>query len=107
MAKDKLVSLIEKALDEHKASDIMTIDVRERTPFADYYILATAGNLRQLDALKEHVEETIEKAGFDIGHIEGKPESGWILIDAHHVIINIFSEEERARISLEEVLSKK
>lgn len=105
--KDKVLATIEKTLDEHKAQDIVTIDVRERNPFADYYVLATAGNIRQLSALAEVVEEELAKIKFEIGHIEGKPESGWILIDAHHVIVNIFSKEERERISLDEVLSKK
>ena len=105
--KDKVVKIVEDCLNNHKASDIVTIDVRDRTPFADYYVLATAGNIRQLNALKEHVEEELEKNKIHVGHIEGRPESGWILIDAHQVIVNIFSKEERERISLEEVLSRK
>lgn len=104
---DKIVTIVKKALDKHKAEDISVIDVREKTPFADYYVLATAGNMRQLNALKEIIEDELAKAKFEIGHIEGKPESGWILIDAHHVIINLFTRQERERISLEELLSKK
>lgn len=104
---DKIVKLVQKVLEEHKASDISVIDVKEKTPFADYYVLATAGNIRQLNALAEIVEDELDKVKFTVGHIEGKPESGWILIDAHHVIINIFSEEERARISLDELLTRK
>ena len=105
--KDKAVALAEKVLDEHKAEDIVTIDVRERTPFADYYILATAGSFRQVNALKEIIEEEFAKNKLEIGHVEGRPETGWILIDAHHVIINIFTKEERERISLDQVLTKK
>lgn len=106
MRKDKVVSLAEKVLSEHKAEDIETIDVRERTPFADYYVLATAGSIRQLKALVELLEDELEKAKVDIGHIEGKAESGWTLIDAHHVIINIFTKEERARVCLDDLLKK-
>lgn len=107
MRKDKTVKIVENVLNEHKATDIVTIDVHEKTPFADFYILATAGNIRQLNALKELVEEALEKNKMSINHIEGTPESGWILIDAHHVIVNIFSKAERERISLEEVMAKK
>jgi ribosome-associated protein len=107
MRKDKTVKIVEKALEDHKAEDIVTIDVSEKTPFADFYVLATAGNIRQLNALKEIVEEELEKNKMSINHIEGTPESGWILIDAHHVIVNIFSKAERERISLEEVMSRK
>lgn len=107
MKKDKTVEVVEAVLNEHKAEEIVTVDVTERTPFADYYVLATAGNVRQLSALKELIEEALEKNKMDIGHVEGTPETGWILIDAHHVIINIFTKQERARVSLEDVLSKK
>lgn len=104
MRKDKAVSLAQKVLDEHKAEDIQIIDVKERTPFADYYVLATAGSERQLKALTEIIEDEFAKAKIDISHIEGKPETGWILVDAHHVIINIFTKEERDRISLDKLL---
>ena len=107
MRKDKTVKLVEEVLNEHKAQDIVTIDVSEKTPFADFYVLATAGNIRQLNALKELVQEALEKNKMSINHIEGTPESGWILIDAHHVIVNIFSKDERERISLEEVMRRK
>ena len=105
--KDKVLKTIEVTLSDHKAQDIETIDVREKSPFTDYYVLATAGNIRQLKALADAVEDELAKIKFDINHIEGKPESGWILIDAHHVIVNIFSKEERERITLEEVLKGK
>lgn len=104
--KDKAVALAEKVLNEHKAEDIMTVDVRDRTPFADYYVLATAGNARQLNALKEYIADEFEKNKIEIGHIEGKPETGWILIDAHHIIVNLFTKEERERISLDKLLSR-
>ena len=105
--KDKVLKTIETALSDHKALDILTVDVRETNPFADYYVLATAGNIRQLKALAEVVLDELGKIKFDINHVEGKAESGWILIDAHHVIVNIFSKEERERISLDEILAKK
>lgn len=104
---DKVVTLVKKVLEEHKAEDVKVIDVKDKTPFADYYVLATAGNVRQINALSELVEEELSKKKIDVGHIEGKPETGWMLIDAHHVIINIFSKEERERISLDELLARK
>lgn len=104
---DKVVTLVKKVLEDHKAEDIKVIDVRERTPFAEYYVLASVTNIRQIRALSELVEEELSKKKVSINHIEGTPESGWMLIDAHHVIINIFSLEERARISLDEILTRK
>ena len=107
MRKDKVTKLIEKTLNDHKAENVVIIDVSERTPFADFYVIATATNKRQLKAWSEIVVDELEKNKMAVGRTEGTPESGWILIDAKHVIINIFSKEERERISLEELLSKK
>ena len=104
---DKVVTIVKKILEEHKAEDIVVLDVKEKTPFAEYYVLASGNNFRQINALAELVEEGLDKNKIKINHIEGTPESGWILIDAYHVIINIFSKEERERISLDQVLSKK
>jgi len=95
-----------EVLNESKAEDVQLIDVRDRTPFSEFYILASANNVRQMNALKEIVLEKLEAMGASVNHVEGTEKSGWILIDAHHVIINIFSKEERERISLEQMLSR-
>ena len=104
---DKVVNIVKKTLEDHKAEDIFVIDVKERTPFADFYVLATANNIRQINALAELVKEELSKNKIEVNHIEGTPESGWMLIDAYHVIVNIFSVEERQRVSLDQVLTRK
>ena len=101
---DKVVKLIEKVLEDHKAEEISVIDVSERTPFAEYYVLCSAANIRQIGALADAVIDKLEEKKVNYSHKEGTPESGWILIDAYHVIVNIFSKEERARVSIEQVL---
>jgi ribosome-associated protein len=104
---DKYTKGILQLLEETKAEDIQIIDVRDKTPFSEYYILVTATNPRQMNALKEAVVEKIETLKGKINHVEGNENSGWILVDAYHVIINIFSKEERERISLEQILSRR
>lgn len=101
---DKVVQMVKKVLSDHKAEDISVIDVSERTPFAEYYVLCSATNVRQLGALADAIIDKLEEKKVNYSHKEGTPESGWILIDAYHVIVNIFSKEERERISIEQVL---
>lgn len=103
---DKVVTLVKKVLNDHKAEDIQVIDVTERTPFADFYVLASATNIRQLNALADAVIEELAKKKIPYSHKEGTPESGWILVDAYHVIVNIFTKEERERVSIEELFTK-
>lgn len=102
---DKVVTLIKKVLEDHKAEDISVIDVSERTPFTEYYVLCSATNIRQIGALADTVIDKLEEKKINYSHKEGTPESGWILIDAYHVIVNVFSKEERERVSIEQVLS--
>ncbi|MFA5421309.1 MAG: ribosome silencing factor [Bacilli bacterium] len=107
MSPDKYTKGILTLLEETKGEDIQLIDVRDRTPFSEYYILVTATNPRQMNAIKDAVLERMESLKGNINHVEGTENSGWILIDAYHIIVNIFSKEERERISLEEILSRR
>lgn len=103
----KKVRLIVAALKEHKAENVAVIDVREKTPLADYYIICSALNIRQLKALSEVVDDVLAKNAYKVHHSEGPERSGWILIDAYDVIINLFSIEERERIALEKLYAEK
>ncbi|MCH4202117.1 MAG: ribosome silencing factor [Bacilli bacterium] len=96
------VQVLIKALDDKKAEDIIAVDVSERMPLADYYIIATATNERQLNALADVIETALKSIGASINHIEGKNRgSEWVLIDAGDVIIHIFSPQGRQRFNLE------
>jgi ribosome-associated protein len=101
---NKTIELIKKTLEDGKGKDITIIDVKKITPFADYYIIATAGNPRHLNALKNEVLEQLELAKKEVGHCEGSPESGWVLIDAKSIIINLFTENVRKKYELEKLL---
>ena len=103
----KVAELIAKVLSDKKAENIVIIDVKDRTPFAEYYVLANALNSRHIRALIEEVEETLDKNGLEHKNIEGTVESGWMLLDALGVVINIFSEKERIRFNLDEYLTQK
>lgn len=92
-----------KALDEKKATDIQVIDIHEVSVLADYFIISTASNPNQVQAMVDHVEETLEKAGHRIRHVEGDRGSSWILMDFGDVIVHIFDEENRLFYDLERI----
>lgn len=103
MKSKELAVYTAKKLDEKKAKDITIIDISEKSGFADYFVIATAGSTRQIDALKIETEDKLAEKGLLVHHIEGKSESGWILMDYGDLIINIFSPEQRERFQLEKV----
>jgi ribosome-associated protein len=103
----KIVTSIKKELEDRKAEDVEIIDVQERTPFTDYYVLATAPNEKALGGFADDVEEVCEKQKVDVRKMEGTPESGWVLVDAGVVVVHIFTANKRAEIGLDDLLKKK
>lgn len=92
-----------KALDEKKAIDIKVIDIQGISVMADYFIISTASNPNQVQAMVDNVGEVMEKAGYTTKHVEGGRGSNWILMDFGDVIVHIFDEENRLFYDLERI----
>jgi len=92
-----------KAASEKQASDVLLLDIRAIASFSDYLVLMTADNTRQIAALAAEIPRTVRNLGGTVRHVEGEPDSGWILLDCMDVIVHIFSPDQRALYSLEEV----
>ena len=69
------------ALSEKKAEDIQVIDISEISVIADYFVIASAANTNQLQAMMDAAEEDLYKAGFHCAQKEGNNNSSWILMD--------------------------
>ena len=93
-------------LDEKQAEDILLLDIADVSPFADYFVIATAASERQSQALVDAVVETLRKDKVRPLFIEGERSSGWQLLDYGTVIVHIFSPEQRAYYRLEELWSE-
>ena len=59
--------------------------------------------MRQLDSLCEYTEDKLAESDVIVEHIEGKGESGWVLMDYGDVIINLFTNEQRDKYQLERI----
>ncbi len=91
------------AASDKQGSNIVLLDVRGVSAFADYMVVLTAGSVRQLNALADDLVEAVEKAGLRLHHREGSAESGWVLLDFGDVVVHVFSEEQRDFYRLEQV----
>ena len=67
----ELMKCIVRAADDRLGQDILALDVQNLTPLADYFVLVTAKNDRQLQAIVESIEEAMEGAGYTIKSKEG------------------------------------
>ena len=91
-----------QTLDKKKASDVLILDISLKSGFADYFVLASAGSLRQLSSLADEVDDKLSEKECFVKHVEGK-DSGWILMDYGDIIINLFTVEQREHYSIEKI----
>lgn len=98
-----MVRLAVAALEEKKGEDIKIIDIEKVSVIADYFVIASASNINQLQALVDNVEEVLYKAGYPCRQKEGNSSSTWVLMDYSDVIIHVFSKEDRLFYDLERI----
>ena len=97
---------IEKILDNNKALDISTVDLKNKSYIADYMVVASGTSSRHLQSLSEILVSELKKLGLNDCRIEGKESKDWKLVDAHDVIIHIFHPEKREFYNLEKMWSE-
>ena len=87
---------------ENRGRDIVVLDMRQHTALFDFFVICTGASRRQLHAISEEIDHTLEDDLKDkrMG-IEGYDESKWIVLDYGSVVIHIFDEETRSFYSLE------
>jgi ribosome-associated protein len=90
-------------LSDRQAEEIVLLDIRRLSSFADFFVIATAENPRQMRALVEQTNKELRADGVSAAHVEGELDSGWVLVDYGSVIVHLFSREQRAYYGLEEL----
>lgn len=103
---NELQNKIEKILDNKKAENIVKIDTKEKSSLADYFIIATGTSSTHIKSLSDNIEQELKKEKIYPRKIEGYSTGTWILMDYNEVIVNIFTELERQKYNLEELLEK-
>jgi ribosome-associated protein len=93
-----------RVAEENRGRDIVILDMRELTSIFDYFVLATGSSRRQMHAISEEIDHTLEETMGDhrLG-IEGYVEGRWILLDYGDVVVHLFDEEAREYYALEQL----
>lgn len=92
-------------LEEKKGQDISILDISGISVIADYFVIVSADNYRQVDALSDAVEDGMAAKGYTLRRKEGISGSGWLLLDFNDIIIHIFDKEQRFFYDLERIWS--
>tara|TARA_Y100000816_G_C25835891_1_gene436958 strand:+ start:63 stop:410 length:348 start_codon:yes stop_codon:yes gene_type:complete len=97
---------IENILDNNKATNITSIDLKNKSYIADYMIIASGTSSRHLQALSEILVSELKKIGLDQCRIEGRESNDWKLVDTDDIIVHIFHPEKREFYDLEKMWSE-
>jgi len=87
--------------EDKKAEDILVLHVAPLTTIADYFVIATGRNTRQIRAIASDLGSSMKKQGAHVLGTEGTPDSGWVLIDLGTVVVHLFDVVRRDLYSLE------
>lgn len=98
-----LKDLIVQTLDENKAEEIETIDLRGQTSLADYMIVASGSSTRQVASLSHKIEEKLANSPQSVLRVEGLPAADWVVVDCGDVIVHLFRPEVREFYSIEKM----
>tara|TARA_B100001559_G_C16063565_1_gene422486 strand:- start:164 stop:511 length:348 start_codon:yes stop_codon:yes gene_type:complete len=102
----EIKNFIEKTLDENKAKNISTIDLRQKSYIADYMIIASGTSSRHLQSLSEILVTNLKKNGIENCRIEGKESKDWKLVDTIDIIVHIFHPDKREFYDIEKMWSE-
>jgi len=86
---------------DKKAEDVLVLDVRGLTSYADYFVLMTADSDRQASAIADHLDQRMKERGVTKVGSEGYETGRWILVDYGDVVAHVMNRESRELYDLE------
>lgn len=91
-----------RIIDDKKGTDILVLPVGDIVGITEYFVVATASNVRQVGAIVDAVlAEVREETGRGPLRSEGVREKQWVLVDYGDVIVHVFAEEARRFYEIE------
>ena len=103
---DEEVKLALRLASDKKAFDITAIDLREVTSFAEFFIIVSGANAKQVQAISDEINEQLKKQLKSKPlRVEGYSSGEWILLDYGDFIVHIFERKQRELYNLERLWS--
>ena len=103
---NQLKNEIENILNDNKALEVKSINLKDKTSIADFMIIARGNSSRHIQALSDILLDKLKQKGINNCRLEGRDSNDWKLIDAMDIIIHIFHPEKRKFYNLERMWSE-
>ena len=105
MKLNEISDLVQNALEDMKAVDIVAVDVTGKSSMTDKLFIATGNSTRHVKSIAENVVIDAKKSNLDVIGTEGKGSSEWVLVDLNDVIVHVMLESTREFYQLEKLWS--
>jgi ribosome-associated protein len=100
---EALLGLIAAWLDDAKAENVVTIDIKKKSSIGDFMVIATGRSDRHVGAIADQLQKKLKEAGYGRVRVEGQPQCDWVLIDTGDIIVHVFRPEVREFYNLEKM----
>jgi ribosome-associated protein len=97
----EIAQLAATAAEEKKAQDIIILDIRGLSVFADYFVICHGNSQTQVQAIVNGIKDKVLESDLILKGIEGFQDARWVLIDLGDVVVHVFHKDEREFYDLE------
>jgi ribosome-associated protein len=101
---EKTAQELVKLLEDMKATDVVSVDLRGKSSLADFYVIASVDNTILLDTARSKIEDLMWTRKFRWRNNLEEWRGGWLIMDFGDIVANVFLEEKRKFYNLEEFL---
>ena len=95
------IQTVIRTLSEHKAYDLVVLDLRQLSDATDYFVIASGSSDTHVRALADHVLAACDQEGRRPHHVEGLAGGRWGLIDFVDFVVHVFHPSLREFYQLE------
>ena len=99
----RALDIVLASLDDSKAEDIVSIDIRAKSSLGDHMVVASGRSNRHVAAAADHLIKALKDAGLGFPRVEGLANADWVLIDAGDIIVHVFRPEVREFYNIEKM----
>lgn len=102
-AQHRVLGVVLGALDDMKAVDVRTIDVRGHSDVTDYMVIASGNSDRHVRSIADRVVQLAKAGGVRPFGVEGAQEGEWVLVDLPDVMVHVMLPRSREFYQLEQL----
>lgn len=99
----RALDIVLASLDDSKAEDIVSIDIRSKSSLGDHMVVASGRSHRHVAAAADHLIKALKDAGLGLPRVEGLASADWVLVDAGDIIVHVFRPEVREFYNIEKM----